>query len=91
MRIIGKENNTALRLTEQFMKKGFTPEQPKLKAVWENPHITSICSEIPNMTILHANVSAALDKTELSFQDKRLLQQYAKKTGFGYCKGCANV
>lgn len=88
---IGKENDTALRLTEQFMKKGFTPEQAKLKAVWENPHIASICSEMPNMTILQANVSAALEKTELSFQDKRLLEQYAKETGFGYCKGCANV
>lgn len=88
---IGKEDDTALRLTEQFMKKGFTPEQAKLKAVWENPQIASICSEMPNMTILQANVSAALDKTELSFQDKRLLDQYAKETGFGYCKGCANV
>jgi len=88
---VGKKNDTALRLTEQFMKKGFTPEQAKLKAVWENPHIASICSEMPNMTILQANVSAAIDKTELSLQDKRLLEQYATQTGFGYCKGCANV
>ena len=88
---IGKENDAALKLTEQFMNKGFTPEQAKLKAVWENPHIASICSEMPNMTILQANISAALDKTELSFQDKRLLELYAVETGFGYCKGCANV
>ena len=88
---IGKENDTGLRLTEQFMEKGFTPEQAKLKAVWENPHIASICSEMPNMTILQANVSAAIDKIELSFQDKQLLEQYAGETGFGYCKSCANV
>jgi hypothetical protein len=88
---IGKENETALNLTEQFMRKGFTPEQAKLKAVWDNPNIASICSEMPNMTILQANVAAALDKTKLSFQDKQLLEQYAQKTAFGYCAGCANL
>ncbi len=88
---IGKENETASKLTEQFMQKGFTPEQAKLKAVWENPNIASICSEMPNMTILQANVAAALDKIELSLQDKRLLEQYARETSFGYCAGCANL
>jgi predicted aldo/keto reductase-like oxidoreductase len=88
---IGKENETALNLTEQFMKKGFTPEQAKLKAVWDNPNIASICSEMPNMTILQANVAAALDRTKLSVQDKHLLEQYAQKTASGYCAGCANL
>jgi predicted aldo/keto reductase-like oxidoreductase len=88
---IGKENETALNLTEQFMRKGFTMEQAKLKAVWDNPNIASICSEMPNMTVLQANVAAALDKTELSLQDKRLLEQYAQETAFGYCAGCANL
>lgn len=88
---IGKENDIASKLTEQFMQKGFTPEQAKLKAVWENPNIASICSEMPNMTILQANVAAALDKIELSLQDKRLLEQYARETAFGYCAGCANL
>lgn len=88
---IGKENDTASKLTEQFMKKGFTPEQAKMKAVWENPNIASICSEMPNMTILQANVAAALDKIELSLQDKSLLEQYARETAFGYCAGCANL
>ena len=88
---IGKEKETALNLTEQFMRKGFTPEQAKLKAVWDNPNIASICSEMPNMTILQANVAAALDKTKLSFQDKKLLEQYAQKTAFGYCAGCASL
>jgi predicted aldo/keto reductase-like oxidoreductase len=88
---IGKENETALNLTEQFMRKGFTPEQAKLKAVWDNPNIASICSEMPNMTILQANVAAALDRTKLSVQDKHLLEQYAQKTASGYCAGCANL
>jgi len=57
-------------------KKGFTPEQTKLKAVWENPHIASVCSEMPNMAILHANVAASLDQTELSLRDKQLMDRY---------------
>jgi predicted aldo/keto reductase-like oxidoreductase len=88
---LGKRNEAALNLTEQFMRKGFTTEQAKLKAVWDNPNIASICSEMPNMTILQANIAAALDKTKLSFQDKQLLEQYAQKTAFGYCTGCANL
>lgn len=88
---IGKENETVLKLTERFMEKGFTPEQAKLKAVWENPHIASVCSEMSNMTMLQANVAAAIGKTKLSFQDKRLLEQYARETASGYCAGCANL
>ena len=88
---IGKEIESASKLAERFTEKGFTPEQAKLKAVWENPNISSICSEMPNMTILQANVAAALNKIELSFQDKQLLEQYAGETAFGYCTGCANL
>jgi len=88
---IGRENDTAVELTDRFMKKGFTPEQAKLKAVWNNPHIASICSEMPNMTTLQANVAAARDKTRLSSQDMRLLARYARGTACGYCAGCARL
>ena len=88
---IGRENETAAKLTDALMKKGFTLEQAKLKAVWENQRIASICSEMTNMTILQANVAAALNKTDLSLQDKRLLKQYAHETAAGYCAGCANL
>jgi predicted aldo/keto reductase-like oxidoreductase len=40
---------------------------------------------------LQANVAAALDKIELSIQDKRLLKRHARETAFGYCAGCANL
>jgi predicted aldo/keto reductase-like oxidoreductase len=88
---IGKENDMAIELTDRFIKKGFTPEQAKLKAVLDNPNIASICSEMPNMTILRANVAAVLEQTPLSSQDKRFLDQYARKTAGGYCAGCARL
>ncbi len=88
---VGSESEAEVALSDRFIKKGFTPEQTKLKVVWENPAIASICSEMPNMTILQANVAAALDKTELSLQDRQLLEGYAKASAPGYCAGCGNV
>ncbi len=41
---IGSETDDALKMTENFLKKGYTAEQAKLKVVWENPNIASICS-----------------------------------------------
>jgi ferredoxin len=41
------------------------------------------------MTLLQANVAAALNKTALSFNDKQIMEQYAKETSCRYCTGCA--
>jgi predicted aldo/keto reductase-like oxidoreductase len=86
-----REDKSASKLTEQFMARGFTPEQARLKAVWENPHIASICSAMPNLTYLQANVAAALDKTKLSSADYRILNDHAAETACGYCAGCARL
>ena len=88
---IGSETDDALEMTENFLKKGYTAEQAKLKVVWENPNIASICSAMPNMTILQANVAAALKRKNLSKGDKQRLEQYAQQTAPGYCAGCANI
>ena len=73
------------------MQKGFSDAQAKLKAVWQNPQIASICSQMPNMTILMANVAAALDKTQLSVRDNELMQLYAQETRSAYCAGCTDI
>jgi predicted aldo/keto reductase-like oxidoreductase len=88
---IGSKTDDALKMTENFMKKGYTTEQAKLKVVWENPNIACICSAMPNMTILKANVAAALNRNTLSLGDKNRLEQYAQRTAPGYCAGCANI
>ena len=87
---VGKETEAVEKLTKQFMDKGYTLEQARLKAVWENPNIASICSHMPNMTILQANVAAALSKTKLSSQDRQLMNQYAQETAPYYCAGCSH-
>jgi predicted aldo/keto reductase-like oxidoreductase len=88
---IGSETDEALKMTKSFLEKGYTAEQAKLKVVWENPNIASICSAMPNMTVLQANVAAALNKQNLSEGDKQRLKQYAQQTAPGYCAGCANI
>jgi len=86
-----RENEIAVKLMEELQGKGYTPEQARLKVVWDNPSVATICSEMPNLTILEANVASALNTRELSRQDKDLLHQYAQATSMGYCAGCADL
>jgi predicted aldo/keto reductase-like oxidoreductase len=88
---IKSDSQTELELAGRFLQKGFTDAQAKIKAVWENPQISSICSRMKNMTILMSNVAAALDKTQLSARDTELLQRYAKETRSAYCAGCTAI
>ncbi|MDJ0818658.1 MAG: aldo/keto reductase [Desulfobacterales bacterium] len=85
------DSETEVELAGRFLSKGFTDAQAKLKAVWENPQIASICSEMPNMSILMANVATATDKTRLSKLDNTVLLRYARETRSGYCSGCADI
>jgi predicted aldo/keto reductase-like oxidoreductase len=85
------DTDTELKLAGRFLKKGFTDAQAKLKAVWEQPNIASICSEMPNMTLLMSNVAAAMDKTKLSAREMNLLKQYAGETRSDYCTGCVDI
>jgi predicted aldo/keto reductase-like oxidoreductase len=88
---IRTHSETELKLAGHFLQKGFTDAQAKLKAVWQNQNIASICSQMPNMTILMSNVAAALDKTRLSARDTSLLQRYAEETRSAYCAGCTAI
>ena len=85
------DSETELAMAGNFLAKGYTDAQAKLKAVWTNPNIASICSEMPNMTILKSNVAAAMDKTELSTLENELLRQYARETLSNYCAGCTHI
>ncbi|MEJ2169039.1 MAG: aldo/keto reductase [Desulfobacterales bacterium] len=85
------DDETELELAGKFLKQGYTDAQAKLKAVWENPNIASICTEMPNMTLLMSNVAAAMDKTGLSKRAKEMLQQYAFETRSDYCTGCTRI
>jgi uncharacterized protein len=79
------------KMADRFLERGFTDKQAKLKVVWENPQIASICSQMPSLTILSANVAAARDKTKLAREDFEHLHQYALETRSDYCAGCGRI
>jgi predicted aldo/keto reductase-like oxidoreductase len=86
----GPESDAEKKLLTHFLQKGYTPEQAKVKAVWQDERISSICSQMPNVAILVSNVAAALDKTKLVQADFDILNQYAAVCG-GYCAGCSEI
>ena len=75
----------------RFLQSGFTQGQAKLKAVWENPQIASICSQMPSMALLSENTAAAVNKTRLSALDRETLNRYAQASAAGYCAGCTRI
>ena len=87
----GRDEKAGAEMVETFMEKGMTEHQAKLKAVWTNPHIASICSQMPDMTILKANVAAAMDTTPLTSGQMGLLEKYAEETAHQYCAGCGHI
>ena len=88
---IGMESEAELDMAYQFLKQGYTDKQAKLKAVWQNPHVANICSQMPNMTVLMSNIAAALNQTKLSAESLDLLDRYAEETCSSYCAGCAHL
>lgn len=87
----GEASEAQAKLLQQFVGRGFTQEQACVKAVWEEQRIATVCSQMPNLTILSSNAAAALDKTSLTGADKAALEQYAQATCSSYCAGCTNV
>jgi aryl-alcohol dehydrogenase-like predicted oxidoreductase len=85
------ESPGEFKMGERFLTKGYTDKQAKLKVVWENPHIASLCSQMPNLTILSANVAAARNQTKLAREDFEAIFQYARETREGYCAGCGHI
>jgi len=85
------ETDSEHEMAGSFIKQGFTLEQAKLKTVWEDKRISSICSLMTNSTILMANIEAAMDQKYLSSRDRNLLKHYACETSSGYCAGCGHI
>ncbi|BBO70785.1 hypothetical protein DSCA_47150 [Desulfosarcina alkanivorans] len=88
---VGTATSRDLELAGRFVTRGFTDKQAKLKAIWENPRISAICSQMPTMPILMANIAAAVDRTSLTGSDRHFLERYARETFSHYCAGCTRI
>ena len=88
---VQQDSTVEMELAGRFLEKGFTDKQAKLVAVWQEPALTCICSQMPNLTILAANAAAALNKTSLGAGDLELLKRYVADTRSSYCAGCGEL
>jgi predicted aldo/keto reductase-like oxidoreductase len=88
---VKSDSESEIKMAGRFMKKGFAHHQAKLMAVWQDKRITSICSQMPNLTIMAANAAASADQTRLSQSDRSLLAQYDGETSSDYCAGCGRL
>jgi predicted aldo/keto reductase-like oxidoreductase len=88
---VKSDSESEIEMAGRFMQKGFTDHQAKLMAVWHDKRIASICSQMPNLTIMATNAVAAVDQTRLSKSDRALLAQYAEETSGDYCAGCERL
>lgn len=88
---VKSDSEAEIEIAGRFLQKGFSDHQAKLKAVWEDKRIASICSQMPNLTILAVNATAAVDKTRLSHADHILLARHESQTHSDYCAGCGRI
>lgn len=85
------ESEEEKKLESHFLKQGYSEHQVKLKAIWQDEGIASICSQMPNVAIIVANAAAALDKAKLGKADMEFLGEFAMATCNGYCTACADI
>jgi hypothetical protein len=88
---VKSNSESELEMAGRFMQKGSTDHQAKLMAVWEDKRIACICSQMPNLTIMAANATAAVNQIRLSQADRALLARYAEETCGDYCAGCGHL
>ncbi|MCG6918757.1 MAG: aldo/keto reductase [Deltaproteobacteria bacterium] len=88
---VKSDSESEIAMAGRFMEKGFSDNQAKLMAVWQDKRIASICSQMPNLTIMATNAAAAVEQTRLSKSDRALLAQYAEETCGDYCAGCERL
>jgi len=79
------------KLTEHFLKRGFTKGQAKIKAVLTDERVCSACVGMQNVALLNSNVAAVLDKTKLTPEDMKVFKKVSQETCSGYCAGCAYI
>jgi uncharacterized protein len=85
------DSEKELEFGGRFLNRGFTDRQAKLKAVWEDARIASICSAMYDIKVLMSNVAASMNRTQLAGADLDFMRRHAEATQCGYCAGCAGV
>ncbi len=74
-----------------FRSKNFTLAQAKLKSVWADERIDSICSEMDNVAVTRENIAAAKSQLPLSAEETHQLNLLAAVTAAYACNGCSHL
>jgi predicted aldo/keto reductase-like oxidoreductase len=85
------ETEADKKLVNNFIKRGFSPEQAAIKLVLQDKRISAAPVQMENVAVLTKNVAAVLDKTKLTQTDMDIFKEYAHATCTGYCAGCAHI
>lgn len=85
------ESDEDKKLSDHFLKKGFTDGQAKIKIVLQDKRFSSTCVGMDNIALMMENIAAVLDKTKLSPKDIQALKKHANATCSGYCAGCSEI
>lgn len=70
---------------------GFSLQQAKLKAVWADERIASVCSQMGNTGQMTENIAAAKSGNQLSMADVQKLRDYTVRTASLRCQGCHQI
>lgn len=73
-----------------FRSKKFTLGQAKLKSVWADERIDSICSEMDSVKYLRENIAAAKSRAPLTAGEMHQLGRLAAATAHLACQGCSH-
>lgn len=84
---VPKEIESVVELRSQ----NFTLGQAKLKSVWADERIASICSEMDSVALVRENVAAARSEVSLSAEESHQLNQLAAFTAAYACNGCKHL
>ncbi len=76
------------RLQTLLAGHGLAFAESKLRSIWQNPELTSVCSLMPTLAIMQANALAALDERPLHGDVARALTEYAEASGRYFCRRC---
>jgi uncharacterized protein len=76
------------RLQTLLAGHGLGLAQAKLRSLWQNPNLTSVCSLMPTVAIMRANAQAAQDESPLHAEVTQALAAFAKASGPSFCRRC---
>lgn len=74
-----------------FRSDDFTLGQAKLKSVWADERVNSICSEMDSVKYVRENVAAARSEKSLTAEESHQLNQLAALTAAYACNGCKHL